>query len=181
MNKLTITIGALFGTTLLMTTLANSVSAQPKNADSYKIHVYKDCNKIDEIPMNSAQIDAYLALNKQELPMKELEQPLKEMERKLDHYEKEMDALDGDLVDATDKSFTVNKAVMKKYEDTARKMELVVKSHQKDIQKLEQQARLVEAAAHEFREAIEPSLEDYSNQDVNISIGPKAKLWQCEA
>ena len=179
--ELTTTLSALLATTLLVIIFAASVNAQTNNDNNYKINVYKGCQKLDEIAMNSNQIEAYKALNSQELPMKALEQPLKEMEAKLALHEKELNALSGNLVEESDKNIKVNKAAIKKYEALAHKMELVVKAHQQDIQQLEKQAVLIKTAAKKFKNSVNPSLTKYKNQDVNISIGTQEKQSQCEA
>lgn len=178
-KQLTTAFSIVFVSTTLVMATAATVNAQTDRSDNYKIYVYKDCQKINEIPMTKAQRQAYKALNAQEFSMDNIKAPLKAMEQELAVYEKEIDNLEDELVLESDSQFIVNKAAVQKHQDIAKKMEFVVKSHQADIREVEIQARKIEAVAKDFENLIKPSLLEYQDQDVDISIGTEERNWQC--
>lgn len=165
-------------TTLVMTTAA-TVNAQTDRDENYKIYVYKDCQKLEEIAMTSAQRKAYQALNAHEFSMEGLEEPLAEMEKELAVYEEEIDNLEDELVVESDNQVIINKAAVKKHQAIAEKMQLVVQSHQLDIQHIEKQAHKIKAAAKNFEALIKPSLLKYQDRNVDVSIGSEERNRQC--
>lgn len=175
--------------TLIMTLIATSVASMATTVvnaatdedKSYKIFVYQDCQKLDEIQMNQTQIAAYQKLNDFESTMRELEVPVEEMEEKLASYEQEFEQLSDKIVEESEDAITVNKAMIKQHEKIAKKMQAVVRAHQKDIGLLEKQASVIQAAAHQFEQAIKPSIEQYKHKNITINIGSEEPNWQCSS
>ncbi len=165
----------------VITMTATAVNAATEAKQEYKIFVYQDCQKVDEIPMNEAQITAYQKLNGLESTMRELEIPVDEMEEELASYEQEFEQLSDKIVEESEGAITVNKAMIKQHEKIAKKMQAVVSAHQKDLGLLEKQANVIQAAAHQFEQAIKPSIKQYQNQHITINIGTHEPDWQCHA
>lgn len=166
--------------TSIITISACSI-ANAQSEQDFNIYVYKDCQQIKKIQMSEYQINAYTELKKHEKLMASLELPMKDMERKLSIHEQELDALSGELVVESGDELTVNKALMKKHTAIAHKMEQVVAEHRMDIHDLELQAQEIRQAAHEFEQAIQPSLGEYKEKDIQVQIGSNNRSWDCRA
>lgn len=155
--------------------------ANAKQGADHNIYVYEDCKQIKKIAMSEQQINAYKTLQAYESVMSSLELPMQEMEQQLKVHERELDALSADLVVDSGDKLVVNKALMQKHTDIVHKMEKVVAEHSADIGDLEQQAKKIRQAAHEFERVIEPSLTEYRAKNIDIQIGNSHFKQDCKA
>ena len=178
-SKRNLTMSLIAASVITMTTTA--VNAATDANQEYKIFVYQDCQKLDEIPMNKAQVSAYQKLNSFEATMRELEVPVEAMEEELASYEQEFEQLSDKIVEESESTIKVNKAMIKQHEKIAQKMQAVVRAHQKDIGLLEKQASVIQAAAQQFEQAIKPSIEQYKHKNITINIGSEEPNWQCSS
>ncbi|MDE3272295.1 hypothetical protein [Pseudoalteromonas sp. G4] len=160
---------------------ASSNETSVEKNEQLKIYVFDGCKEIDEIAMTQTQIEAYNAMKADEVTLKELEKPLKEMDKTLAKHEAALDNLSGEMVIEENDEVIVNKKLIKQHEQIAQEMESVVRSHQKDIDALELHARQFEKTARKFEKAIKPSLSQYGEHNIQVSIGKKNLDWQCEA
>ncbi len=172
---------ALVFTSAAIISASLMASAKAQQQEEYKIYIYKDCEAVQEIVMNAEQVEAYNAFKNHEKLMAKLELPLEEMEQQLELHEQELDSLSDNFVIETEDSLVVNKTLVEQHEAIAKKMEKVVASHRKDIEKLELHARAFEGLANDFEKSLEPSLGNYRKQDIQIQIGQHKQNRVCKA
>lgn len=174
-QKLSSALIATFILAACSTAKANSSASEEE-----KIYIYQGCEEIKAIQMDKSQKAAYLAFKQQESKFAELEIPLQDMDEELAKYEQELEALSDDLVTETEGKIIVDRAVIKKHEEIAQKMQKAVRLRQSDIKELELHAKEIEAAAFLFEKEIRKSIKDYDGKDIQISIGKKRNIGRCE-
>lgn len=164
----------------ILTACVAANAAPEKQADSdYRIQVFKDCEKVKDMPMSESQISAYQALQNIEDTMTRLEKPVRDMDEELEVYQEQLEELADAVTFEDDNVLKIDKQKLREQKQLARKIEQIVRHHEADIRAIEKEARRIEAASMRFERAIKPSLEGLEHDQVQIINRKTAKPYRC--
>lgn len=166
-----------FKTLLITTVSALSIlfldnTALAKNhteTERYSIKLIEDCQVIKEIPLNSKQTLAYLALKKEEDVMKKLEAPIHAIEKQLSKYTAQIEKLSLQAFENTEHSYQINKTALTKQKLIVEKLDKFMDLHQADFDALGAQGKRIEVIADKFSKLITPTINNIEHNQITIS------------
>jgi len=165
--------------TCLITTAVFASQAEDQDSD-YTITLMKDCQVVSEVQMTDEQVDAYLALKKQEKVMESLQNPIDDIEQELNEYTKQIEELTALAIQDTDDSLYIDKNYLAEQKEVVEKLNALMKIHQKDFDAIGQQGSKIGNFANKFTQLLEVNIGniDYDHIRVN-SPNEEGSTFHC--
>lgn len=164
-------MNTIFKTTLTLSIaaiLSYSAYATTNKSSDYELVAYKDCEIVYRATLSPKQKAAYDLLNQESAAMKELELPIQTIQPTLDNLTKEMKEVSLLAVSETDNILRIDKNLIDKQNELAKKIDNLIKVNQPNFDALEAQGKRIEKAAKEFESLMPEELEQANYQNVQI-------------
>jgi len=169
----------ILSSAVLTACVAANAAPDKQTESDYRIQVYKDCEKVKDLPMSPTQVSAYKAFQNIENKMTLLEKPVRDMDEELAEYHAQLEALSSDFKYEDENILKINKQKLREHKEIAREIKKIVRSHEADIRAIEQEARRIESVSKRFEQAIKPSLVGLEHDQVQIINSKTAKPFKC--
>lgn len=162
---------------LMLSALA--VTADEKS-NQYKVQYLRDCNVVEEVALNPAQVRAYQDLQKASKKMSLIDKPHDFQNNKINQLSHEISKLSAEVHKEDNNRIVINKAVLKEQNKLVKELEQIVEEMQPHFSALETQGEVVSQKADIFEKSIESLNANFSYDHIRI-ITPENqyKRHQC--
>ena len=169
---------------LLTSVLAAYSQAGQKTAGGagYNIHLLKDCQLVETLPMNAELTGIYRELQYQEALMAKLELPIDAISGQIDDYSQQIEQLTGLAIQENENSLYIDKAYLAEQEAVSDKLDRLIALHQQDFAALEKQGHKIELVARDFEKELREVIRGFDYEHIRItSSGNDQSHTGCES
>jgi hypothetical protein len=166
-------------TILLATVPAAWVLADTHAKNEYDIVAIKNCQIMMRKSMTPEQIDAYLALKKQEEKMHELELPIRDIEKDIQNYSTNIESLTKLAIQENEESLYIDQTLLKKQNSMSKEFNDFMSEHEHKFNALSKQGEVIAQYAESFKTTIQADLNDLKYDQLQITAADEPIVHGC--